>query len=103
LGLAEHKHVTTDTVDTSKDIDMDTIVKLECDMYLRMRNRVVTSFLSGIANMSEEEPTKQNTEQIEIYKLCKTIESVMNLSVTKTVLPLHFRESLIEFSLTTAS
>ena len=99
LGLNEHEQVRNETMETCSKIDMDSISNLNCNVYLSER-KIVTSFVKRVAaNLTDKSLTEQNTEHIEMYKFCKTVENIMNLSVVNSVLPVHFRESLIEFSI----
>ena len=89
-----------DTVSADEDIAIDSMVNLKCNTYLPKLNLIVRSFLKGVDNISNDAVTESHLDKPDAYKLSKTAESIMNLSVTNSVFPLHFRESLIEFSLT---
>ena len=103
LGLSEHDKVRKDTVSADEDIAIDSMVNLKCNTYLPKHNLIVRSFLKGVANISNDAVTESHLDKPDAYKLSKTPESIMNLSVTNSVLPLHFRESLIEFHSLTAN
>ena len=65
-------------------------------------NPVVVKFLRGVAGTSFE-PCKSDYDTREEYKLVKTVESVLNLAPYRSLLPLHFRESVICYTLTGSS
>ena len=91
LGMSERANIKSDTLKISKEIDMEGVLNFKCSAHLQKCNHVVVSFLKGVANIMEHEDMKDNPEKLAVYKLTKTVESIMNLSLANSVLPLNFR------------
>ena len=71
------------------------------------------AFLLGISNLDMDfvtvfDTTDENSQKqlqssqvtTTAYTMCKTVESILNLTAPNLLLPLHFRESLVLYSIT---
>ena len=98
----------------SQSNDLNSLLKLSINDYIKCTNSVVAGFLLGVSNCDisvlcdhtdtsegECDTTKQvNISNEQIYTICKTVESVLNLSAARLLLPLHFRDSVLLYSIT---
>ena len=102
LGKSQSCHVRSDTMELSSRKTIDSMLKLDIGMYVRERNPVLIGFLLGVTNKALDffENKTEPPEQQTMYKICKTVESIMNLSAYRVLLPLHFRDTLLLYSLT---
>ena len=95
IGKTISSEVKTDSMILSNEKTMESLVSLNPAEYLSQRNKTLVGFLSGISKL----PLNQATEHRK-FLLCKTVESVMNLSACYLLLPFHFRESVLLYSIT---
>ena len=95
IGKTISSQVRTDGIVLSNEKTMESLLCLEPSNYLAERNETLVGFFSGICNSSLDEMTENKR-----FLLCKTVESVMNLSAGHLLLPFHFRESILLYSMT---
>ena len=95
LGQRLHKLVREETIDISSNNSLEELLNLNPHDYLNQRNKCLVGFLKGIAN---EKHTDELMPLNTAYRLAKVSETVMGLTTVKTVLPMHLRESLLQYS-----
>ena len=103
LGRYLHNELNKDHADMSKQAvkSLEALVEIDMCSYLNRRDQSLVSLLLGIsgkANVSESqvEVDMDNPNEVKsIYKLCKTVESIVNLTGLSIVFPVHLRESVL--------
>ena len=100
LGLSEKDHVRTNCINLGRDRSLPALLDLSPDQYINEVNPVVTSFLKGVFGFDKNFPVPGVDSAEDLYYLCKTAESVINSASPNTLLPLHFRESVLLYTVT---
>ena len=103
LGLFEAKNRLSDTsLYKGKAMrDIQNLMELNLNDYLLSLNGVVRAFVCGIAEQDIDRSSKNvNIEDKTAYLLCKSVESILNLTSLHAVLPIHFRESVLLYVMT---
>ena len=100
LGLSEKDHVRTNCINLGRDRSLPALLDLSPDQYINEVNPVVTSFLKGVFGFDQNFPVPDVDSAEDLYYLCKTAVSVINSSSPNTLLPLHFRESVLLYTVT---
>ena len=85
LGKSQHDLVKDETIELSTCKDLNYMIQLVVKLYANERNA------AALGN-----PNKPQ----DVYKICKTVEAVMNLSTLKFLLPLHYKVTILMYSLT---
>ena len=62
--------------------------------------KIIQAFVSGLANQPRPPVESGTVSHARPYQMCKTVESVLNLSAVNLTLPAHFRESVILYIFT---
>ena len=102
LGKSQHDLVKDETIELSTSKDLNSMIQLEVKLYANERNAAVLGFVLGIANKELDYLEKEGNpnKPQDVYKLCKTVELVMNLSTLKFLLHLHHKVTILMYSLT---
>jgi hypothetical protein len=85
LGRLESQKLKTDSMLLSNNKNLDTMLNIDPVQYL-----------TGIEDKHVDSQFSKSRQ----YLVCKTVESILNLSASHLLLPLHFRESVLLYSLT---
>ena len=92
LGKHEATNISADINSVSSSYrDLDQLLALKTEVYLRKGNKVVMSFLNGIASAK----TDQNT-----LHTCLALEHVYQLACSNTILPFSFILNLMQYQST---
>lgn len=104
LGKSQHKAIKNDCMKASSEKDILSLLNLDVKVYIQDRSPVLTGFLLGMSNRSnnlqDSTHTCSSSDLKYLYSLCKTVESILNLSSGQYIMPLHFKESILIFSIT---
>ena len=100
LGLSEKHNVKSNCVSLGADRSLPALLSLHPDEYITAFNPVVTAFVSGLNDLEKGHATPQSSSKCDTYKLCKTLECILQLSSPTTMLPIHFRESVLLYTIT---
>ena len=101
LGKHEATNVRDFALKVSNERNMEQLMKLDLKKYLSEMNAVVWEFICGVASVNSADQSDSGSGgEKNVYKLCKSVESILNLSAAHTVLPVHFRESVLLYVLT---
>ena len=96
IGQKISVDVRSDAIKASQQNSLQDFLTINPVEYVQERNAVLVGFLMGIANESMHSLMTQTNSA---YRLAKTLESVMGLTTTNIILPIHFRESILQYSL----
>ena len=91
FDLGNSESHTSYAVQSSRAKDLNNLLNIDVNDLHMEENELLVSFLSGYTGKKIKSSP---------YLLCKTVESVLNLSASNLTLPVHFRESVIIYTLT---
>ena len=96
LGLMQYENVKFSSHEATKLYrNVSEFQKFRVKHLQLNQNKVIVKFIKGVTGIPKDEILTSSKE----YMLTKTVESILHLG-TAAVLPLHFRESLVLYSVT---
>ena len=95
IGKLVSSKLKEDSLKLTYEKTLQSLTEVDPLQYLQNRNIILGNFLLGIKDSNIRELSLNNR-----FIMCKTVESVMNLAAPHLLLPLHFRESVVLYSLT---
>ena len=103
LGIYERNDVTKQAKSLSKDKSFEALLNISINDYVESFNCVVLAFVEGLCGkrhvtISENKELARTTQNS--YQMVKTVESILNLSAPNVLLPIHFRESVVLYTIT---
>ena len=101
LGSFEAKSLKSYALSSTHDKDLNSLLSIDVKTcHQSSVCETLRSFLSGLSHASTDQSESSRPSNHEAYQLCKSIESVLNLSALNLTLPAHFRESVLLYTLT---
>ena len=101
MGRYLHQELQRDNAHMSMQSgkQLSSLMGIDLSNYLNQRNTALVSFLFGISGKNTMEETdvemSDPKEKKILYKICKSVESVVNLTAWQAVFPVHLRESIM--------
>ena len=87
-------------IGTSKDKSLDTLLSFDANNCHGENTKIIQAFVSGMANQPRPPMESGAVSHATPYQMCKTVESVLNLSAVNLTLPAQFRENVVLYTLT---
>ena len=100
LGLSESKSLRAYALAESRRRDVDSIMSMDVSQG-KSTLRTLEAFLAGLSQKGyDAKGTSSPKAESGAYTVYKTVESILNLTAPNLVLPAHFRESVLLYTLT---